>query len=92
MAANPTALFCVGATKAGTGWPVRLLQDQPDCHPDCHARAIKELHYFDALDRQNCDWQVAKFHAQRRTVATRIGDANFANQAGLARQHGGGLI
>ena len=82
MTADPTVLFCVGATKAGTSWLFRFLQD----HPDCYVRAIKELHYFDALDGHDRDWQVANFRAQRAVAAARIGDANFANQAGLTRE------
>lgn len=47
MSSEPTVLFCVGATKAGTSWLYRYLAG----HPDCHLRAIKELHYFDAVER-----------------------------------------
>ena len=39
---EPTVLFCVGATKAGTSW----LHEHLSAHPDCHFRTIKELHYF----------------------------------------------
>lgn len=39
---DPTLLFCVGATKAGTSW----LYDHLSKHPQCHFRSIKELHYF----------------------------------------------
>lgn len=53
--------LCVGAAKAGTSWLHRQLQD----HPDCHFRALKELHYFNAVDgghlgrefRKHRDWQ-----------------------------------
>ncbi|SIO27927.1 Sulfotransferase family protein [Rhodovulum sp. ES.010] len=41
-----TLLFGLGATKAGTSWLYRYLE----AHPECHLRAIKELHYFDALE------------------------------------------
>ncbi len=40
-------LFCVGATKAGTSWLYRYLAD----HPDCHLRTVKELHFFDAIEK-----------------------------------------
>lgn len=43
MTQEPTFLICVGATKAGTSWLYRYLHT----HPDCHLRAIKELHFFD---------------------------------------------
>jgi hypothetical protein len=39
---EPTFLFCVGATKAGTSW----LYDHLSKHDECHFRSIKELHYF----------------------------------------------
>lgn len=45
MTADPTVLFCVGATKAGTSWLYRHLAQ----HPECHLRSIKELHYFDMI-------------------------------------------
>ncbi len=46
MTGQPTYLFGVGATKAGTTWLYRYLAG----HPDCHLRSVKELHYFDALE------------------------------------------
>lgn len=46
MNTEPTFLFCIGATKAGTSWLYRYLVR----HPDCHLRSIKELHYFDMLE------------------------------------------
>jgi hypothetical protein len=46
VSGQPTVLFCVGATKAGTSWLYRYLSG----HPDCHLRSIKELHYFDAIE------------------------------------------
>lgn len=46
MTGQPTLLFCVGATKAGTTWLYRHLAT----HPDCRVRAIKELHYFDTVE------------------------------------------
>lgn len=48
MADRPTLLFCVGAAKAGTSWLFRHLAQ----HPDCWLRSIKELHYFDMLERR----------------------------------------
>jgi hypothetical protein len=43
---EPTLLFCVGATKAGTSW----LYDQLAAHPECHLRTIKELRYFETVE------------------------------------------
>lgn len=42
MAQEPTFLFCMGATKAGTSW----LHDHLLGHDQCYFRTIKELHYF----------------------------------------------
>lgn len=47
MAQEPTLLFGVGATKSGTSW----LYDYLASHPDCHLRGIKELHYFDTIEK-----------------------------------------
>lgn len=54
MTADPTILLCVGATKSGTTW----LYDHLAAHPDCHLRAIKELHYFDTLANGTFDRQI----------------------------------
>ncbi|NNU81831.1 sulfotransferase [Halovulum dunhuangense] len=43
---DPTILFCIGAQKAGTTWLYEYLAG----HPDCHLRAVKELHYFNTVD------------------------------------------
>ena len=43
---EPTVLICIGATKAGTSW----VHDYLSSHPQVSLRAIKEMHYFDALD------------------------------------------
>ena len=48
MTSEPTYMFCVGATKAGTSWLYRYLAG----HPDCHFRTIKELHYFNKTKAQ----------------------------------------
>lgn len=47
MAKEPTLLFGVGATKAGTSW----FFDYIAAHQQCHIRTIKELHYFDTVER-----------------------------------------
>lgn len=59
MTQEPTILFGVGATKAGTTW----LYDYLSSHPDCHLRSIKELHYFDALDAGRVDQQLQSRYA-----------------------------
>ena len=82
MAADPTVLFCVGATKAGTSWLFRFLQS----HPQCHVRSIKELHYFDALDLDERDWHRTYLQGQRRQAAEQITDAKPARREKIARE------
>lgn len=82
---EPTLLFCVGATKAGTSW----LYEHLSAHPECHFRTIKELHYFTlkteaqfdgalrGVDRQIAETQ-ARFEAvgleRKVAVARRLAD------------------
>jgi hypothetical protein len=49
--AEPTLLYCVGATKSGTSWLHRYISN----HPECHMRGLKELHYFDAVEFDDWD-------------------------------------
>ena len=55
--ADPTLLFCVGATKAGTSWLYRYLHD----HPSCKLRAVKEAHYWDTFEADPQAKQIAAF-------------------------------
>lgn len=50
----PVLMFGIGAPKCGTTWMHRYLA----AHPDCHFRALKELHYFDTLNDRGFDWQL----------------------------------
>jgi len=54
---DPTLLFCVGATKAGTSWLYRYLHD----HPSCKMRAIKEAHYWDTFEAEPQAKQIEAF-------------------------------
>ncbi len=45
-------IFCVGAAKAGTSWLHNYLRS----HDECYLRSLKELHYFNALDRGGSKW------------------------------------
>lgn len=63
MTREPTFLFGVGATKAGTSW----LYDHLAGHPDCHLRSLKELHYFDTLES-------GRFLRQERQVAGKLAE------------------
>jgi hypothetical protein len=75
-------LFCVGAAKAGTSWLHRVLSD----HPGCALRSIKELHFFDALDRGEVDRQVAAFGARRDGYLAEMEGAGPVRLATRARQ------
>lgn len=65
---KPTLMFCVGATKAGTSWLYETLA----AHPDCHLRSIKELHYFDALEKGKLDREVAQTEAMKAQFEGRL--------------------
>lgn len=75
-------LFCVGAAKAGTSWLHRVLSD----HPDCALRSIKELHFFDALDRGEVDRQVAAVEARRAGYLADMAEAGPHRLLVRARQ------
>jgi hypothetical protein len=49
--AEPTFMFCLGATKAGTSW----LWDHLAGHPECHFRTIKEYNFFFLSDGESFD-------------------------------------
>lgn len=70
MSERATYLIGLGATKAGTTWLFRYLAG----HPDCHMRAVKELHYFDSLEKGSFAHQIkvnrAKLAKQAEELAT----------------------
>ncbi|HHB80810.1 MAG TPA: sulfotransferase [Aliiroseovarius sp.] len=59
--------YGIGATKAGTSWLHRYLSS----HPECHFRAIKELHYFDAVERGFPNWISKMIAGDRDRAANR---------------------
>jgi hypothetical protein len=75
-------LFCVGAAKAGTSWLHRVLSD----HPGCALRSIKELHWFDGIERGRIGQQIAEIEARRARHLTAMADAEPARLASQARQ------
>ena len=75
-------LLCVGAAKAGTSWLHRVLSD----HPGCALRSIKELHFFDALDRGEVERQVALLADRRARYLADMVDAGPHRSAVRARQ------
>ncbi|MEO0943851.1 MAG: sulfotransferase [Pseudomonadota bacterium] len=71
--------FCVGAAKAGTSW----LHKQLSAHPECHFRAIKELHYFDALEKNKLADELIKHRDQQKAMLDQI--AYTAKPVGQAK-------
>jgi len=65
----PTLLFCIGATKAGTSWLYPYLEG----HPACFTPVIKELHYFDAIERGQIDGPRQKLIERRRRLVRNNG-------------------
>lgn len=81
MSGGPTYLFGVGATKAGTTWLYRYLAG----HPDCHLRSVKELHYFNSLDR-GFDRQIEVNRGKLAKLTARMADAPPARLGRLRAQ------
>lgn len=73
MSGQPILLLGMGAAKAGTSW----LWDRLSAHPDCHMRAVKELHYFDTAGN-------GRWTAQIRRIEARMARANGAERSDLA--------
>ncbi len=71
---DPTLLYCVGATKAGTTWLYRYLHD----HPDCAMPAVKEAHYWDTFDADRLDKQLVAFRVRLREMRAQKREANLA--------------
>ncbi|WP_342075257.1 sulfotransferase [Yoonia sp. SS1-5] len=73
---DPTLLYCVGATKAGTSWLYRYLHD----HPDCAMPAVKEAHYWDTFDPDRADKQLTAFRLRLRELRDLKTDAQDAGR------------
>lgn len=82
MATEPTVLFGVGATKAGTSWVYRYLHDRDDCQ----LPSVKELHYFDTLDFAEQEYQLAQFGAARDVLTSRVSGADAGRRDTLNQQ------
>ena len=63
-----TFIFCVGATKAGTSW----LYDYLNSHRECQLPAVKELHYFDALEHGSGAWHRKQLEERLDGVRARL--------------------
>jgi hypothetical protein len=70
MARAATVMLGVGATKSGTSWLYRYLAD----HPACHFRTIKELHYFDGLEKGGLAAQADDRRREAEAIQARIDD------------------
>jgi len=69
MAGDPTLLFGIGATKAGTSW----LHDYLAGHPECRLSLLKELHYFDSIDAGRREKRAIEVDAMIESFAGRAG-------------------
>ena len=69
--------LCIGAAKAGTDW----LHQQLGRHPECHLRAIKELHYFDALEAGHLKRELTKHRELQETLLERLAKSGAAPNA-----------
>lgn len=75
-----TLLLCVGATKAGTSWLYQHLRS----HPDCHLRAVKELHYFDTVASGTYGARLRKLRAIEGAARAQTGRAAAERAADCA--------
>lgn len=80
--AEPRLMFCVGATKAGTSWLHRYISD----HPECSMQPIKELHYFDAIDRNDWAFQRKVIEGRRAGLQADLAGASGPWADDLRRQ------
>lgn len=65
--AEPVLMFGLGAAKAGTSWLHRWLSG----HDQCHLRGVKELHFFDTLEKGRLADRVAELRAERARLEAR---------------------
>jgi hypothetical protein len=78
MARAATVMLGVGATKSGTSWLYRYLAD----HPACHLRTIKELHYFDGLEKGRLAAQADDRRREAEAIQARIDAGRQGKGAG----------
>lgn len=82
MNKEPTFLFCVGATKAGTSWLYQHLL----AHPECHFRSIKELHYFTMSEPRQFERALKALDAKMAAMQARIAGTEAGKTKWLQRQ------
>lgn len=74
--------LCIGAAKAGTDWLHRQLLR----HPECHLRALKELHYFDAIENGRLMRELEKHREMQGDLLNRLARDGHAPDATQARR------
>lgn len=79
MSGEPTILFGVGAAKAATSW----LHDYLSGHPDCAFPAVKELHYFDAIETGRWGGQVKRVEGEIARLRGRRASVTGPRAAGI---------
>ncbi len=73
-------MFGIGATRAGTTWLYRYLR----AHPQCHLRAVKELHWFNTHESGRFDGRVATLEKVRDRVADDLSRAQAGGRGTVA--------
>lgn len=74
---QPTLMFCVGATKAGTSWLYSYLHGREDCV----LQSVKESHFFDTISKPRMKPQIDQWKAQRDMLRDRRDVAKNAGEA-----------
>ena len=83
---EPTLLFCVGATKAGTSWLYRMLHN----HPQCDLPDVKEAHYWDTFNAGEALGFANRLAARADELSRKIEKAEFGGNtkwAGNMKRH-----
>ncbi|MEO0831192.1 MAG: sulfotransferase, partial [Pseudomonadota bacterium] len=75
-------VLCVGAAKAGTSW----LHRQLSAHPECHFRALKELHYFNAIEGGTLSRELDKHKAWQTELLERVASSDDGPRPDQARR------
>ncbi|MEL7100208.1 MAG: sulfotransferase [Pseudomonadota bacterium] len=77
----PTFLYGIGAARAGTTWLAQALR----AHPQAALPAVKELHYFDALENGTTMLAMDQLVRQRTKVRDELAEADKIGPQRLLR-------
>ncbi|MFZ1727615.1 MAG: sulfotransferase [Albidovulum sp.] len=80
--ATPILLFGIGATKSGTSWLYSYLR----AHPECYLRSIKELHFFDSLEKSGKNWHLKELKRKCGELEKALSSGNAVNSEWNAAQ------